>query len=220
MAAPLTTSRNKYHSNIKDSTVYTPDKLSEYIYKIVSLDYTLDFNNKTIFDPAVGKGSLLRPFKKHSILSTSVGMDIDDNKDRNYLSSFIHKSFLSSEEKDYNFKPDLVILNPPLNTDKRNKKWLKENKLGKALLSEIFTDKVFELFGDNIPYILITSMGFLLNQRKKSKRWKKYSNHKAQITSILSLPLDIFPNVEFHIEVLFWNMPYLKPHYWYDEKYL
>ncbi len=56
-------------------------------------------------------------------------------------------------------------------------------------------------------------MGFRLNQRKISKRWKWLRDNCPPITSIISLPLDIFDNVQFHSEILIFNVPKLKPHY-------
>lgn len=225
MASPLTTKRNKYHSNIKDSTVFTPKGVADFIFDILN---DSDFfapetylNQKPIiFDPAVGSGRLLCPFRfyydDNFIL---LGMDIEDHSKELRLDNFFLKSFLKYTHKDIAFKPDLIILNPPFNTDKRNKDWLKKNKLGKALLPEVFIDKINSLWG-KVPTIMISPMGYRLNQRIKSKRWKKMSKSEFEITSIASLPLDIFPNVEFHNEILFFNMPSLKGHYWFSEKYL
>jgi hypothetical protein len=40
------------------------------------------------------------------------------------------------------------------------------------------------------------------------------------ISSIISLPRDIFGSVDFHCEVLLFNMPRLKPHYFLEDRYL
>ena len=42
----------------------------------------------------------------------------------------------------------------------------------------------------------------------------------AEITSIISLPLDIFPDVEFHAEILIFNVSGIQPHYFLPEEAL
>ena len=74
-------------------------------------------------------------------------------------------------------------------------------------------DKVLELCGKNIPIVLITPMGFRLNQKKSSTRWQKIKKDYPEISSIMSLPLDTFEDTLFHTEVVFLNMDKLKPHY-------
>ena len=58
-------------------------------------------------------------------------------------------------------------------------------------------------------------MGFRLNCGKTSKRRKKLMNDYPDITSIISLPVDVFEGVKFHTEILCFNIPQLKPHYVY-----
>lgn len=209
---PYSTSRNKYHDNIKNSSIYTSDRVVLFLESIIS-----PFMNRyfRVLDTSVGTGNLLTPFKKNR--KETFGYDIDNNPERKFCDNFILKNFLSEEKAIPGI--DLVIQNPPFNTDKRNKDWLKENKLGKALLPEVFTDKVFSLY-PGVSLISIQPMGFRLNQRIKSNRWKKYQKSTNKISSIISLPLDIFDEVEFHVEIVCWNMSYLKPHYWYDPKFL
>jgi type I restriction enzyme M protein len=60
---------------------------------------------------------------------------------------------------------------------------------------------------------MICPFGYRLNQKLKSKRWKEIRDNLPPITTIISLPLDIFPNVEFHTEILCFNTNKLKPHY-------
>ena len=75
----------------------------------------------------------------------------------------------------------------------------------------VFMDKVLELVDNDIPIVLITPMGFRLNQRKNSARWKKIKKDYPAITSILSLPIDTFDDTLFHTEVLFFNMAQFFP---------
>ena len=45
-------------------------------------------------------------------------------------------------------------------------------------------------------------MGVRLNQNKGSKRWRWLRDRAPAITSIISLPRDIFGSVDFHCEIL------------------
>tara|TARA_R110000787_G_scaffold86788_1_gene184965 strand:- start:4200 stop:4742 length:543 start_codon:yes stop_codon:yes gene_type:complete len=113
------------------------------------------------------------------------------------------KDFLKETNK---IDCDLVIMNPPFNL----------GGSGRKLSVEVFMDKVLSLVDNQIPIILITPMGFRLNQRIKSKRWKKIRDTYPPITSIISLPLDIFENTLFHCEILCFNCNELNPHYFLD----
>ena len=229
MSAPLSTSRNKYHNNIKNSTVFTPEGVSQFIFDILEKDWQLyekfyngyDFH---LLDSCIGTGNLVKPFRKAFNDMFITGIDLELYEEGKFICNYYYnESFLSIDLNKIACKPNLVIQNTPFNTDKRNKDWLKKNKKGKALLPELFLDKIFKTWG-RVPVITISPMGVRLNQRMKSKRWKKYSKLSEEkgidISSIASLPLDIFPNVEFHVEIQFWNMPELRGHYWFEEKYL
>lgn len=213
MAAPLSTARNKYHENIKGNAIFTPDELSRNLFDILLSDTDRQFHDLIILDPAVGEGNLLWPYKDFGYNNYTIGFDIKDFPDRNFTDMFLHQSFLEFNKGEL-FMPDIIVMNPPFNTDPENRDWMKENKKGKALLPELFLDHIFELWGHLTPVVMITPMGFRLNQRSFSGRRDKYKQSIAKITSIASLPLDTFPGVEFHAEVLFWNIAGLKPHYW------
>jgi len=105
--------------------------------------------------------------------------------------------------------PDLVLVNPPFN-----------NAPKRQFYPEIFLRKITELFGTNIPVVLFTPMGLRLNQKKTSSRWQWARDYGPRITSIVSLPLDVFPDVKFHSEVLLFNVPNVQPHYWLEERYM
>tara|TARA_Y100001963_G_C6733752_1_gene425246 strand:+ start:525 stop:1073 length:549 start_codon:yes stop_codon:yes gene_type:complete len=141
-----------------------------------------------ILDPCCGDCRLSKPFTNTKVIN----YEIKDGTD-----------FLEVEKIDEAI--DLVIMNPPFNLG-----------TGKKLAVEVFMDKVLELVGKDVPIVLITPMGFRLNQRKKSARWKKLRDNYPPITSILSLPLDCFDKTLFHCEVLFFNLKRLEPHYFID----
>ena len=105
--------------------------------------------------------------------------------------------------------PDLVLCNPPFN-----------GAAGKQLYPEVFLRHAFRLFGETVPIVLFTPMGFRLNQRRRSARWRWLRDTRANLTSIVSLPLDIFPGVEFHAEILIFNVKGIRPHYFLPESAL
>lgn len=144
---------------------------------------TEHYKPTTILDPCAGDSRLTNKFECNKI-----EYEIKQNKD-----------FLQESNK---LECDLCIMNPPFNIGH-----------GRKLAVEIFMDKVLELIPTGVPIVLITPMGFRLNQRRSSARWKKMKKDYPQITSILSLPLDTFEDTLFHTEVLFFNMDKLKPHY-------
>lgn len=225
MANPLTTKRNPYYENVKDSTVFTSSGVAKYIFdKAVEPLYLQTQKENEMFyvtDPAIGSGNLVKPLAQyHKEQKVFIfGYDIDDYEPKP-CDVFYKENFMAIIKIDQ--PVNLFILNPPFNTDSRNRKWLKNNKMGKALLPEVFLDKIFEL-RPGTPVIMITPMGFLFNQRRKSTRWKKYSMDKVnRISSIMMLPLDAFPKVEFHCCIVCFNFPdrLLQPFYWFEHKYL
>lgn len=140
-----------------------------------------------ILDPCCGDKRLT-----HNFDCEIINYEIKDGKD-----------FLLETEK---IDCDLVIMNPPFNL----------GGSGRKLAVEVFMDKVLELVDKDIPIILITPMGYRLNQRYKSKRWKNMKDNYPDITSIISLPLDCFENTLFHCEVLVYNLKLKKNHYFID----
>jgi len=101
---------------------------------------------------------------------------------------------------------DFVIMNPPFNI----------GGTGRKLAVEVFIDKILNLVDNTIPIIMICPMGFRLNQRVTSKRWRKIRDQYPPITSIISLPLDIFEDTLFHCEIICFNCNLFDPHYFLD----
>ena len=148
---------------------------------------------RTILDPSSGAGALTKPWKGRKVIS-----------------------FESTRGQDFFACPDhvdcdLVLCNPPFNN---------ETGEGRAFLPQSFLERILKTVASKTPIVLVTPMGMRLNQRMTSVRWRWLRDHCPAITSIISLPLDIFENVLFHSEVLLFNMPKLKPHYFLPERYL
>ncbi len=145
------------------------------------------YNEATILDPCCGDRRLTAKFNGNII-----NYEIKENKD-----------FLIETNK---INCDLCICNPPFNIGGR----------GKVFTPEIFLDKVLELCGTDIPIIMIVPMGFRLNCRKRSKRLAKCRSYYPDITTIISLPLNCFDDTLFHSEIICFNTPFLKPHYFFN----
>ena len=198
MASPLTVRRNDYHAHPKSSTVYTPVGVAQFLFDVLQRPAF-----KTVLDPAIGSGRLTDPW--HDSGHFVIGIDIEDAApacDALCVGRFEDLSHVDVQ-------PDLVLCNGPFN-----------GAPGKQLYPEVFLAHTFKLFGPAIPTVMFTPMGFRLNQRRKSKRWRWLRDCKARITSIISLPLDTFPGVEFHAEILIFNVDGIEPHYFLPEKAL
>jgi type I restriction enzyme M protein len=185
--------RNNYKLKPKNSTVYTPSEVSQYLYDIISCH----IKPKVIFDPSIGKGSLTKPWESKSV--KIIGSDINA-KSKNYCDTFLRSKFEDIEDWPYR-NPDLILCNPPFNAAK-----------GRKLYPEIFLRHIVRLFGNNVPIVLFAPMGFRLNQTMRSSRWN-WLKDNLEISSIISLPTDCFDGVKFHSEILIFNIPQLKPHY-------
>ena len=147
-----------------------------------------DENIHTILDPACGDCRLTSRFNCNKI-------NYDIKLDQDFL------------EETKPIDCDLVIINPPFNKTTTEKKH--------RFMPEVFLDKIIELVPKSAGIMMITPMGFRLNQTSRSKRIKKIKNKYPQITSIITLPIDCFENTMFHTEILCFNLPQLKPHYVY-----
>jgi hypothetical protein len=154
-----------------------------------------------VFDPAIGSGRLTEPW---SLRCPIYGCDTV-NAGANC------RNFTQCRFEDYepNFQPDIVLCNSPFNGAE-----------GRHLYPEVFLRRIFELFGPTIPTVLVCPMGMRLNQKKSSGRWKWLRDCGAKITSIVSLPTNAFPGVDFHVEILIFNISGLQSHYFLPEEAL
>jgi type I restriction enzyme M protein len=197
--------RNNFYTNEKKATVCTPDYVSDFLFSILSTQIA---KGGLVVDPCVGAGSLLKPWKKHGY--QTLGVDIE----RQGFPGTIVKNYLEVSVAEIPGKPSLVIMNPPFNIDSKTKEYIKARYGGRPLLPEIWFQKALELFGTTVPIAMFTPYGFRLNQTDESKRWTKFINGDyPEITSIVSLPKNVFPQILFHSEVLIFNLPNLNGHY-------
>ena len=148
------------------------------------------YSIRTILDPCSGEGSLTLPWNGVKVIAFELTQGTD---------------FLAHDGR---IACDLVLCNAPFNND------MTDNKV---FVPELFLKKILEVVGHTTPIVLFAPMGMRLNQEKVSRRFRWMRDVAPQITSIVALPLNIFPNVIFHAEILLFNMPRLNPHYFLSE---
>jgi type I restriction enzyme M protein len=207
MASPLTVTRNDYHDRPKRSDVYTPPGVARFLFDVLRKAGPITVGHsqmpfQTILDPAIGTGRLTDPWCEAG--HTVTGCDIVNKHAK--CQTFYQERYESLTELP---RPGLVLCNPPFNGAE-----------GRKLYPEVFLEHTFDLFGVCQPMVLFAPMGMRLNQRRKSSRWRWLRDCGAELASIVSLPLDTFPGVEFHAEILIFNVGGIRPHYFLPENAL
>lgn len=177
----------------RNSTIYTPPEVAVKLHEI--LTYGNMMNYDTVLDPCIGTGNLVWPFRKTSHI---IGSDIAQRP--RICDTFRRGDFTSF--KRWLVQPDLIVINPPFNGGDRRMMW-----------PERFLRQTIKLFGPSVPTLIIVPVGFRFNMRYKSRRRHFLKNECPQISSIVSLPLDVFKDVQVFSEVLIFNMPMLDAHY-------
>jgi hypothetical protein len=181
--------RNNFHKKPKNSTVYTPLKVSKFLFELLSKKV----KSGLILDIGCGSGNLLHFWKENY---HTLGLDREKNANVG-----LQTDFLKLTQWEYQL-PALIISNPPF------------NGYYPKLAGEIWLDKIIELFGKKVPMAIFFPYSFRLGVKEKSKRLQKFLNgFYPTISSIISLPLDIYSQVKFHSEILIFNIRGLKPHY-------
>lgn len=176
----------------RNSTIYTPERLADQLHSILTLGGAITY--PTVLDPAIGQGNLVYPFRNDSEI---IGADIDP---RPVIADKFRRGDFC-EFKRWDVDPDLIMVNPPFNGNRR------------MLWPEKFLRQILKLFGPSVPILMFVPVGFRFNQRRNSGRRKFLRDECPPITSICSLPLDVFPEAQVFSEILMFNMPYLEPHY-------
>lgn len=181
--------------------IETPPLVAATLYRL-----TRHLKPKAVFDPACGGGNLLLPWIKNG--TYTFGVDIDPNWIRPQGMGFWLGPFENyPPDQDMFFKtPDLVVCNPPWSGHWQN-----------ANYTEVFVRKIVTLFGPKIPLVLLCPMGFRLNQRAGSSR-ARWLADTLEISSIISCPANLYPTVDFHNEILLFNIKRVKPHYWIEKE--
>ena len=135
----------------KKSIVLTPDFVANDIYQTLKR-----YPFKNILDIGCFDGSMSKYFKrKHN--SKIIGLDVLNDYESKFH-TFIHKDFLECNKEDFkNLNIDIVVSNPPFGM----------NKERGALYPHLFLMKIFEIFGDKMPVVLIAGSWFLSNNSNR-----------------------------------------------------
>jgi type I restriction enzyme M protein len=151
------------------------------------------YDVRRILDPCAGNGNLTKPWKRRKVITFEIktGEDFFDSPDR--------------------IKCDLVLCNPPFSGD---------NGGAKKNLVPLFLKRILEITPPKTPIVLFTPMTFRLGLNRKSSRLRWLRDDCPAITSIISLPRDAFPGIEYHCEILLFNMRRLKSHYFLPDQCL
>lgn len=198
--------RNNFYKHEKKATIFTPDYVSRFLYELLSPH--IKRSSGIVLDPCVGEGSLLKPWKAAGY--EVLGIDIEH---QGFPNTKV-KNYLEVQKGEIKRRVSLVIMNPPFNIDKKTKDYIKHHYGGRPLLPEVWFSKAVELFGRNTPIVMFTPYGFRLNQTEHSKRWLKFMNDEyPPITSIISLPKNVFDGILFHSEILVFNVRMTHGHY-------
>lgn len=198
IAATYTGQGRKYD---RDHKIYTPTWLAKRLFDIVRPVV----RPHTVLDPCVGSGQLLEPWHESA---NTIGVDVDAHCPLwadwffqypfDLLTTWSHKI------------PDLIMCNPPFNGSGDSQE--------RMMYPEVFLRTIVSLFGSDSRIILFVPHGFRMNCSTQSKRFKWLSSPDApQITSIMSLQNNVFPEVTICSEILVFNVPGLKPHYFLNE---
>lgn len=140
-----------------------------------------------ILDPCIGSGQMVEPW---FFKATIVGIDIE-YRDPPCDIYFNYDATLLTTWT--HTKPDLILCNPPFNLT--HEFWL--------MLTTLFP---------TTPTVLIAPINFRCTQAKRRALYPK----GPQISSIVSLPTNVFPDTRYFTEVLIYNAKGLHPHYWYQ----
>ena len=229
MAYPITSLRHK--NKVKGKVIFTPDFIATELFEVMadSLDRLilakLAHNIKPIIlDTCVGMGALLKPFKKkYGDTIETVGVDVMDYPDRQHCDVFLQKNWLDVRRTEIDFDRVAFCCQFPPFSDFRGLselegEWIKGPSRPadkrNSFIPDLFLSRL-EFLKPGLPGYVVTPMGFRLNQRGVSRRRLKYADSlTAIITGIVSLPMDVFEDTQFHCEVLYFNTPGMPPHTW------
>lgn len=151
-----------------------------------------------VLDPACGTGNLLIPWIGRKL----VGMEANPTGPVPACIKLHKIDFLKQTWWD---QPDLILCNPP---------WSRQVN-DRTSSPDRFIRQIVNLFDNKIPIVYLVPMGFRLNQSCASKRWR-WLRKNLEITSIISMPLDVYPDTKFHNEIILFNIKGVKPHYFLD----
>ena len=191
---------SNYHNDPRPNDTCTPAPLALFLFDLLD-----DQEFTTVLDPAIGAGALTEPWRASG--RTILGCDI--NPTSAGCADIFRRGPFEDIRRWSAPTPDLVLCNAPCNGGK-----------GKGLYPEVFLRHLVDLFGKELPIALFCPIGLRLNQRLRSGRYGWLRDSGPKITDIIALPLDIFPGVQFHMELVMFNLPNIEHHRFLPQRYL
>ncbi|WP_028880794.1 H-NS histone family protein [Terasakiella pusilla] len=138
-----------------------------------------------ILDPCSGEGNLTKFFD---------GVKVKEFEIQNGTNFFNQHKKLP--------KVDLVLMNPPYVSGDRT-----------TFMPEKFLRHVLDIVPEGTPIVAVMPFNFRLNCRKNSQRLRFLN--ELNITSVITLPFNIFQDTLYSTEIICLNLPQLKSHYTY-----
>jgi type I restriction-modification system DNA methylase subunit len=192
--------------------IETPPALAEALYELVTSKYEIN----SILEPCSGSGALIQPFIDNDFDDDLVIFDYEIKCDRDFF-----------KEKNLIWV-DLVLANAPFNgyydsDPKQDSLKLfdiekpKKKKKGKSeeWLPLKFLKHIFHLCGEDVKMFYFCQSGFLLNMDYTAQRRPFFESIVKHITGRIILPRDCFPDRKIWSEIIIFNMPKLRPCYFY-----
>ena len=189
---------NNYFENPKNPNIYTPYIMGKWLHN--KINYS-NIPGNEILDLCCGSGNLSWKFEETGC--SVIGVDIIDHS-KDFKGKFYKESYFEFADKLKSLyeHPKFILINSPWNNPKK--------LFGKAYLPEMFLRKILKVYGPDIKIVMFTSYTLLMNSRINTKS-RKYNRQDwlrdcgADITHIVQLPLDFFPNVKMWNHILFFN---------------
>jgi hypothetical protein len=183
-------------------TIQTPVPVCKWLYNLV--EHT---KPSWVLDPCAGELNLISPWFASK---PCVAVDIECHCAEKLVPfdfKFYEIAFENTTRKHYPHRNPLVLCNAPFNRHYQKKHY-----------PEIFLKKIVNLFGLETQIVFMAPMGFRLNQKLGSKRYGWMRDFGPKITSVISCPINMYEDTQFHSEILLFNIKKVQPHYWLSEE--
>ncbi len=178
--------KNQNNGIQKDSTVITPQYVSNYIYQDLKRK---PFKN--ILDIGGHSGSLSKIFRKKRNVKI-IGIDVINDYE-NKFDIFLHKDFLKTTKEDFkDLHIDFIISNPPFGV----------NKEYNQLYPQLFLEHIIQIFGKSIPVVFIVGHWFMTNSNSRIQ----YIKEHLKITKVVNLHVATFAPIRVESDIVYFNI--------------
>jgi len=187
--APIDGAENFVGRTTGRNEIETPLPLCQFLHDLIAPIHKV----KTILDPCAGGGNLTKPWNKRKVISFEI---------KNGTNFFECSKKISC---------DLVLCNPPFSKSEDDKRPIH--------MIATFLEQILDITEAGTPIALICPATFRLDNAVRAKRLRWLRDSCPPITSIISLPKNVF-DAKVHGEILIFNLPDINPHYFLSEECL